>query len=371
MKTIPNWLAAVALSAAVTSAVPAFGQAQQPNTITGAQRAQQDDQKQTREERQEAQRERKEQQRADRAERRQANQEKEQLKNMPRPVRLTLRGETANATGVDYFREKGEKGEGPTFGARFTDASGHEIDLRVDRQGKVISRTDMTAQTAAAQAPAQAPATPAPAQPAPTPAQPAPTPAPGTAAPAPTPAQPGATASKEAPPSGDPIYRRLQPNEVPQNIRTVLDREAQGGKEVEYYRTKYGRQLSYTVSYNDAKGQEHDVYVADDGRVLTRHGPDDDDAATASASEKAKPAADTPSAQQYGRVEMNALPKQVQTQFSRLTEGGSNVKFYTTKYGQQPAFLADFRSKDGKQHKVYVDENGKILSQKAEGGDSK
>ena len=368
MKTIPNWLAAVALSAAVTSAVPALGQAQQPSTISGAQRAQQDDQKQTREERREAQRERQEQQKADRAERRQENKEKEQLKNMPRPVRLTLRGETANATDIDYYREKGEKGEGPTFGAKFTSAEGRNIDLRVDREGKVVSRTDLTAQTASAQAPAQAPATPAPGQP----AQPAPTPAPGTTTPAPTPAQPGATASKEAPPSGDPIYRRLQANEVPQNVRTVLDREAQGGKEVEYYRTKYGRQLSYTVSYNDAKGVEHDVYVADDGRVLTRHTDDEDDAQNASASDKAKPATgSTPPAQQYGRVELKALPKQVQTQFSRLTEGGSDVKFYTTKYGQQSAFLADFRSKDGKQHKVYVDESGKILSQKAEGGDSK
>ena len=361
MKTIPNWLAAVALSAAVTSAVPAFGQAQQPSTISGAQRAQQDDQQQTRQERQQ-------QQRAERQADKEAGIQREQLRDMPRPVRLTLRGETAEAKNVErYFRVRGAEGQPPTFGAQFTDASGHEIDLRVDREGKVISRSDLTAQTASAQAPAQAPATPAPGQP----AQPAPTPAPGTTTPAPTPAQPGATASKEAPPSGDPIYRRLQANEIPQNVRTVLDREAQGGKEVEYYRTKYGRQLSYTVSYNDAQGQEHDVYVADDGRVLTRHGPDDDDAATASASEKAKPATGAPSGQQYGRVEMNALPKQVQTQFSRLTEGGSDVKFYTTKYGQQSAFLADFRSKDGKQHKVYVDESGKILSQKAEGGDSK
>src|SRR5687767_12711338 len=154
MKTIPNWLAAVALSAAVTSAVPAFGQAQQPSTISGAQRAQQDDQKQTKEERQQAQRERQEQQRADKAERRQANQEKEQLKNMPRPVRLTLRGETANATNIDFFRDKGEKGEPPTFGATFTSAEGRNIDLRVDREGKVVSRTDLTAQTASAQAPA-------------------------------------------------------------------------------------------------------------------------------------------------------------------------------------------------------------------------
>src|SRR5688572_24639287 len=190
MKTIPNWLAAVALSAAVTSAVPAFGQAGQPSTISGAQRAQQDDQKQTREERREAQRERQEQQKADRAERRQENKEKEQLKNMPRPVRLTLRGETANATEIDYYREKGEQGQPPTFGAKFTSAEGRNIDLRVDREGKVVSRTDLTAQTASAQSPAQAPATPAP-------AQPAPTPAPGTTTPAPTPAQPGATASKE------------------------------------------------------------------------------------------------------------------------------------------------------------------------------
>ena len=47
MKSMPTWIAAVALSTAVASAVPAFGQAAGPNTIDNAQRARGDDNKAT------------------------------------------------------------------------------------------------------------------------------------------------------------------------------------------------------------------------------------------------------------------------------------------------------------------------------------
>jgi hypothetical protein len=366
MNKMPTWIAAVALSAAVSAAVPAFGQAQGPSTVTGAQRAQQNDdnKKGTKEERQAAKRQQEQQQQANRQDRKEQKREREQLNNMPEKARKVLRAETQNAQNVDYFRVKDEAQDRNIFGATFTNADGKNMDLRVDRQGNVISRTDLTAQAAATAAAQQ----PAPAQPAPTPAPaPAPAPAPGTAqaptTPAPAPTAPTASAEQEAPKSGDPVYRRLQATELPQNIRTVLDREAQNASDVKYYRTKYRGKMAYEVKFTDAGGTEKGVYVNDAGEVVNRvtDAPREGEATQAGATESgAKP-------QAAGRIEMDAAPKQAQTQLRRLTEGGKNVKLYRTRYGKQDAYQAKFTSRDGKDMSVYVDENGKVLSQKEEG----
>jgi len=343
MKSFHTWAAAVALGAAVAATPSAFGQADLQ--LQQARQRQAEQKKEDKAERQ-----------ADKQERREMKREREQLNNMPNPVKKVLRAETENATDIDYYRIKpDEKGEHNTFGAKFTKA-GRQFDVHVDRDGNVLTRTDLTAQAAAAQAPAT-----------PAPATPAPVPAPTTPAPAPT----APTASTEAPKSGDPVYRRLQANEVPANIRTVLDREAQGGKDVKYYRSKYGSQMAYTVRFDDAKGNEQAVHVADNGAVLARGGHDTDDAQTASTSQKpGTPANDKNASQAPGRVELNAIPKTAQTQLRRLTEGASDVKFYRTKYGNQQAFQANFTSKDGKDHRVFVDEDGKILAQKDEGSNN-
>lgn len=358
MKTLSKFAAVVALGAAVTSTSSAFGQAD-----LQLKQARDRDGQDKREQRQENRQENRQEQRADRQERQQMKREREQLNNMPQPVRRVLKEQTNNATNIDYFRQKGEgNNDGPTFGATFTGADGHNYDVRLNREGEVLSRTDLTAQQASAQAPATPAPTPTPA-PAPTPpvanAPTTPAPAP-TPTPAPTPNTP--TARGEAPKSGDPVYRRLEANDVPANIRTVLDREAQGGTDVKYYRSKYGKQMSYTVRF-DKGGEEHATYVADDGNVLARGGKqvggDDDEAQTASGSERASKSGDkdTP-------VELNAMPRQVQTQFRRLTEGGSEVKFFRTKYGDQAAFQANYTGKDGKYHRVFVDNDGKIIANK-------
>jgi hypothetical protein len=349
-KTLPAWAAAVALGAAAATVTPALGQAV-PDSVLAERRAKQEERRAERQDgatRQET-----------RDERRQERREREQLENMPRPVRRLLRAETEGATNVDYYKDKGEGKEPTAFGAKFTKADGHQYDLRVDREGNVVSRTDLTAQAQQAAA-RQAPVTPAPAQPAPTPA-PTPPPVaqqPTTPAPAPTPAPTDATA------------RRLQPNEIPANIRAVLDREAQGGTDVKYYRASYGHKPAYVVNW-DVKGDERKVYVDDQGNVLTRKGAEEEKAQTASSREKASPSTNNKDDEKLGRVELNTMPKQVQTQFRRLTEGASNVKFYRSKYGNQGAFQANYTTKDGKDHKVYVDENGKILSQKDEGSGKK
>jgi len=361
MKTLSKFAAVVALGAAVTSTSSAFGQADLQ--LKQARDRDGQDKREQRQDRQESKQENRQEQRADRQERQQMKREREQLNNMPQPVRRALKEQTNNATNIDYFRQKGEgNNEGPTFGATFTGADGRNYDVRLNREGEVLSRTDLTAQQASAQAPATPAPTPAPAPTPPVanaPTTPAPTPTP-TPTPAPTPNTP--TARGEAPKSGDPVYRRLEANEVPANIRTVLDREAKGGTDVKYYRSKYGQQMSYTVRF-DKGGEEHATHVADDGNVLARGGKqvggDDEQAQTASGSERAAKSddKDTP-------IELNAMPRQVQTQFRRLTEGGSDVKFFRTKYGQQQAFQANYKSKDGKQHRVFVDDDGKIIANK-------
>jgi hypothetical protein len=261
---LPSWAAVVALGAAVASTSSAFGQAD----LQLRQAAQQE---------QKDKEAKHEQNQADKQEHRQEKHEREQLNNMPQPARKVLKAETENATNIDYYRHKDEgKDHKPTFGATFTKADGHQYDIKVDRDGNVLSRTDLTAQQTAAARPATpAPATPAPVTPAPT-------------TPAPTPTSPSASAgSQDAPESGSPVYRRLQANEVPANIRTVLDREAQGGKDVKYYRSKYGQQMAYTVRFDDANGREQAVHVADNGTVLARGGHStDDNAQTASGSQQ-------------------------------------------------------------------------------------
>jgi hypothetical protein len=353
MKKLPAWAAAVALGAAVATTSSAFGQAD----LQLRQAAQNEKKQQN------------EQNKADKQERKQEKKEREQLNNMPQGARKVLKAETENATNIDYYRHKEESdGKGNdnkrVFGATFTKADGHQYDIKVDRDGNVLSRTDLTAQQTAAAKPATpAPATPAPATPAPT-------------TPAPAPTSPSAKAgSQDAPESGSPVYRRLQANEVPANIKTVLDREAQGGKDVKYYRSKYGQQMAYTVRWDDANGREQSAHVADNGQVLARGGHGiDDSAQPASGSQPAKTGGTGSSGSSAnaapGRVELNAIPKQAQTQLRRLTEGATDVKFYRTKFGNEQAYQANYTSKDGKEHRVFVDDEGKILSQRDEGSSS-
>jgi len=337
MKKLPAWAAAVALGAAVATTSSAFGQAD-----LQLRQAAQKEKEQNREKRQENQ--------GDKQERRQEKKEREELNNMPQGARKVLKTETENASNIDYYRHKEDNdGKGNdnkrVFGATFTKADGHQYDIKVDRDGNVLSRTDLTA---------------------------------------PAPTSPTARGgSQDAPESGSPVYRRLQANEVPANIKTVLDREAQGGKDVKYYRSKYGQQMAYTVRWDDANGREQAVHVGDNGQVLARGGHGlDDNATTASGNQPAK-SSGSPSTSSNsgssnsnanaapGRVELNAIPRQAQTQLRRLTEGASDVKFYRTKYGSEQAYQANYTSKDGKEHRVFVDDNGKILSERDEGSNAK
>jgi hypothetical protein len=327
MKNLPTWAAAVALAAAVSTTTSAFGQADlQAKAAADAEARQKQEQKHETQ--------------TERAERQREKREREELSKMPNPVKKVLKAETQNATNIDYFKTKGENGQKPTFGATFTRNDGHNFDIHVDRDGNILSRTDLTAQAQATAAPA--------------------TPAPATPAPA-TPGAPTA-GTAQAPASSNTTARRLQATEVPANVRTVLDREAQGGKDVKYYRSKYGSEAAYTVDYDDTNGRGHRVFVDDNGKILARHDDTANQSQTASSTEKAGSSSSTAP----GRVELTAIPKQAQTQLRRLTEGGTDVKFYRTKYGSEQAYQANYTTKDGKEHRVYVDDNGKILSQKDE-----
>src|SRR5712671_2726193 len=107
IRSTSTW-AAMALGMAV-AASPVFAQ----DTVSNAQRAQQ--QEQRKEQRQEARRER---------------QEKEQLDNMPQGARRLLRTETQGATNIDYYKVAGQNGQRNQFGAKFTKADGHQYDVR-------------------------------------------------------------------------------------------------------------------------------------------------------------------------------------------------------------------------------------------------
>jgi len=388
-KNMQAFMAAVAIGAGFVVAPMAHAQ---DAGITLQQQKEQE-----RKTKQEQKAENRTEQQATKAEKRQEKHEREELNNMPKPVRQTLRAETLNKQNVDFYRVEGQGGKaaaGREFGAKFTDANGHQMDVRVDREGKVLARNDVTATAAATPATAaQQPGTVTPTTPAP---------AAGTG-----------TASTEAPESGNAIYRRLQATEVPQNIRTIFDKDTTGAKNVAYYRTKYGSQLAYEAKWTDASGKDMRHYVSDAGQTLVRgeSNDNDDNARTASNSndrrdndrnhndrsrddrsrddrnrddrarndrdrdsnrdrdrdhhdDNATTAGSSSSTIKTGRAELNDLPKPVQTYFRRQTENGKDVKYYSTKYGSQQAYQADFKSSDGKDHSVILDQNGKVLSQK-------
>ena len=328
MSRMTSWYAAAALAAGVMMAPTVFAQ---DAGLTAQQQAQQAKKQQNQE---------------TRAERREQKREREELSNMPKPVRQTLRAETQNATNVDYYRVEGQDttsgGKGREFGAKFTNAANHQMDIRVDREGKVISRQDLTAATAAAQAPATAAQ-----QPAPAPAAPA-TPAPGSASAQPLPAG-----------------RRLQANELPANIRTIFDQDTKNGRDVRYYQTRYGTQPAYEAKWTDANGKDMRHYVGNNGQTFVRgEEVDNDNAQTAGASTPASTS--SKNTIKTGRAELNDLPRSVQTQVRRMTEGARDVNLYNTKYGDEQAYEAKYTAKDGKHMAVYFDRNGKILSQKEE-----
>lgn len=355
MKT-PTWMTAAVLGVSMTAAPMAFGQAdlQLQQAQQREREARQREQAQTKQERQ-----------ASQQERRQEKREREQLGNMPEKARKVLRAETANAENVDYFRE-GEEGS-RTFGARFTRPQDkHQVVVKVDRTGNVISRDD---ETAAQQAKASAPGQTAPQQPAP--AQPAPTPAP-TPAPAPT----SPTASREAPHSSDPMYRELRADEVPANIRALLDKEAAGGRNVKYYRTKYGKQTAYEVKWTPQNGERQVFYVNDAGQTLVRRAENaqpksdndrEEEARTASGRESANRDNERDDGIELGRAQINELPRPVQTKFRQMTQNGKNVEYFKTKYGRKQAYQVDFRTTDDKKTTIYLDEQGNVLSHKVDG----
>jgi len=377
-KNIQALIAAVTLGAGVAAVPLAWGQ--------DAGLARQQQLELERRQKQEQKAENRTEQQATKAERRQEKHEREELSNMPKPVRQTLRAETQSGQNVDYYRVEGQGGKaaaGREFGAKFTAANGHQMDIRVDREGKVLARNDLTA-TASAQ-PGTAAQQPAPATPT-----------------IPAPATPGSpTASTEAPESGNAIYRRLQATEVPQNIRTIFDKDTAGAKNVAYYRTKYGSQLAYEAKWTDANGKDMRHYVSDAGATLVRgeSNDNDDNARVASSNndrrdndrdrdrdhrdsnhdrdrdhrdDNATTAGSSSSGQiQTGRAELNDLPRSVQTQVRRLTENGKDVKYYKTKYGSQQAYEAKWTDANGKDQVVYLDQNGKVIQREQDGKSTK
>jgi hypothetical protein len=335
-------MTATVLGVSMTAAPVAFGQAdltfKQQREAEARRQAEEREQGQTKEERQAAQQARK-----------QVRREREQLNNMPERARKVLRAETANAQNVDYFRE-GEEGS-RTFGARFTRADGHQMVVRVDNKGTVVSRDD---ETAAQQAAASAPGQTAAQQPA---AAPAPAPAPGQ----PAPATPGLTRSErgDVPAAGDAFYREIRLDEVPADIRPALERAAAGGRDVKYFRSRYGNEIAYEARYTPANGERQVLFVNERGQLIASRAESAqpaNEAATASADDGIK----------RGRAELNDLPRPVQTKFRQLAPNAEKVEYFQTKWGKQQAYAASFQ-RDGKEQTYHLDTEGNVLSHRIDG----
>lgn len=387
MKSLHKLAAAVALGFGVSASSVATAQQAPVDAGLARQQQVQSERQEKRENRQERRQERREQQQANKADKRETKQEREELNNMPKEVRQILRTETQNATNVDYYRVQVENA--PFFGAQFTNAEGKRIDLRLNREGQVAHRMDLT-QTASAQPGQSAPVQSTPATPTRTPMPTSPTASSG--------------ADQVAPESGAAIYRRVEANELPQPVAKAFEAESKNIKpnsDTKFYRTKYGNKLAYEVKYTNNRNEVMAVYVDDNGQVLNRHvsEEDDDRTATAGSAERSERIADRAdraaeragdrasdrardrvesregrSADQSGgnriktgRVELNQMPSTVQSQMRRITDGGEDVKYYATKYGSQQAYEAKFKNRNGKDMTVYLDEDGKVLSRGEEG----
>src|SRR4051794_30449300 len=79
------------------------------------------------------------QNRAERDQKKEDKRDRELLKNMPKAARNALEDQVKGAQGdVDYY--KTEVDNQRAFGAIFKDATGQVVDVRVNKDGKVLSR---------------------------------------------------------------------------------------------------------------------------------------------------------------------------------------------------------------------------------------
>lgn len=337
MKKTSMWVAAVAIG---VSGASAFGQANRFEAQEQQRRERQERQEQRREGRQgEQRREGREAERAserqERGERQQMRKEREQLGNMPKGARRALRAATEGATEIDFRREGEERDR--VFLARYRAPNGHVMETRVDREGKVLSTRDETAEAAAAAARARGEQAPPPQQPV-----------------AQQPAQPGTPGAQGTITAASGPTGKLELAQLPRPVQDTFTREIRGAGDVEIYRGFQGSQPVFVAYWTEpTNNKEMALRVDDSGRVVNKKEIDDNQA--------------DPS-----RLTLNELPRPAQETIRRESRnaGEQDLRIYRGKQGQQDVFVAYF-DRGGREVSLRVDDQGRVVSERPIGGDDR
>jgi hypothetical protein len=256
---------------------------------------------------------------AERAARKAEKAEREQLANMPKPAREAITAQVGQGTNVDYY--KVVDGDQREFGAKFTDASGAAIDVMVDRDGKVLSRTSSAD---AATAAAKQPATPAPA--------PAPA-APG----APAPATPAAAAQF-------PVGQSVTIEQIPHEPQTTLRNLVKDVRAARFQRSMFGTSAVWEAKFNAGDGKDMVYHVDDAGRVVQSRQLDADDKSRA-------------------EVKFDSMPGNVKDEFRKVTKGHDGAQFYTNTWEGKPVYETMYWEKDDR-WVVRLDASGKEVDRR-------
>lgn len=336
---LPLWLAVATIGVAVP---PAFAQ-----NAAGLQNQQQE-RRQDREQRQERNR-------AERDQKREDKRDRELLRNMPKEARNALEAQVKGAQGdVDYY--KTEVGGERAFGAIFKDSTGQVVDVRVDRNGKVLSRLG-AAQGATPLAPAAA----APA-----------------AAPAAADADPvQANANSREP--GAVNFR-----DMPAAVQQAFRAETRNGRDIHFYQVNGAYEARLLTAPDDPR-RALLVRVDPNGQVLGRRPIEPGEVAIsgagaapvaapvaagspASASGLPDPVQANANSRDRDAINFRDMPAAVQETMRQETRNGSNIRFYRAKFGSQDVYEAKLMAAPNDPRgelAVRVDPTGKVVERRS------
>jgi uncharacterized membrane protein YkoI len=241
--------------------------------------------------------------------------EEREYKDMPKDVRKTIKKEVSGADDVDYFTAQ-QDGRS-VYGARFTADDGKQIEVRVDDNGKLISRSEPAAAAVAGEPAAAQPAAAAAAQP-------------------------------DRPPE------KVSAEQMPDAARATMQEETRGSKDVNFFRVWESGFVIYHATYTTPQGENLRLYVSEDGTVLRKRNEYNSPVETLSG----KPAVED------NKLELSELPGPTQEAISKVTAGGSDIRYYKAMLGTRECYAAMFTGPDGKRRVTRVTDSGEVLQTK-------
>lgn len=273
----------------------------------------------TKQERKQQKQQEKEARQAEKDRRKEEKREKALLNKMPAPARDALTAQTSGGTEVDYYRLAGQD---RVFGAMFRDETGQLVDVRVDRDGQIISRltSDHPSETAEA-APAAA-----------------------------DPAAAEITAEVEAPEVGV----LLNSDQLPQPVRETMFKEIEGSPDPRYYRVMLGDQSVYETRYTTPDGKAMIAHVDETGRFIQRQ----------EITPETPPAPTSTSSTDREVIDFDTMPKEIRDAMRKATKGGDGAQFYRATFNGERIFETRFWNDDDRRILVRMSEDGKILETK-------